>query len=244
MSRASDEPGCSRRTRCARCRSALEIVEGGDGEPGRRAGFVPSDEDIHTAIERRVTELAGARRRQAAHRPEPQRPGRHRPAAVDRRPAAWRGPGARGRPAAALLRTAGPRRGRRLPPGLHAPPAGAARAARPPPAGARLGARRATSSGWRTRGGAADSRRWAPARSPAPPAARPRPRRGRARLRAAVPTTRSTPSSDRDFVAEAVFAVALVGSAPVADRRGARAVVDRRSSASSPSTTRTPPARR
>ena len=45
--------------------------------------FVPNDEDIHTAVERRVTELAGAGRRQAAHRSQPQRSGRHRPAAVD-----------------------------------------------------------------------------------------------------------------------------------------------------------------
>ena len=44
--------------------------------------FVESDEDIHTAVERRVTELAGPGRRQAAHRPQPQRPGGHRSAAV------------------------------------------------------------------------------------------------------------------------------------------------------------------
>ena len=43
----------------------------------------PTDEDIHTAVERRVTELAGDAGRQAAHRAEPQRPGRHRPPPVD-----------------------------------------------------------------------------------------------------------------------------------------------------------------
>ena len=44
--------------------------------------FAPTDEDIHTAIERRVTEIAGPGRREAPHRAEPQRPGRARPAAV------------------------------------------------------------------------------------------------------------------------------------------------------------------
>jgi argininosuccinate lyase len=44
--------------------------------------FVESDEDIHTAVERRVTELAGPAGGQAPHRPQPQRPGGHRPAAV------------------------------------------------------------------------------------------------------------------------------------------------------------------
>ncbi len=36
------------------------------------------DEDVHMAIERRVTEIAGHGRRQAAHRAQPQRPGRDR----------------------------------------------------------------------------------------------------------------------------------------------------------------------
>ena len=99
----------------------------------------PGDEDVHTAIERRVTELAGDVGRQAAHGTEPQRPGRHRPAPVV--PPLARG---RGRPRSWRCRTrwpSAPRGGRRLPAGLHPPAAGAARAAGPPPAGPRLGAR-------------------------------------------------------------------------------------------------------
>ena len=40
--------------------------------------FLDSDEDIHMAVERRLTEIVGAGRRQAAHRALAQRPGRHR----------------------------------------------------------------------------------------------------------------------------------------------------------------------
>ena len=68
----------------------------GRGGAGRRARSPsrPSDEDIHTAVERRVTELAGAGRGQAPHRPQPQRPGGHRPAAVVQARAARWSPGA------------------------------------------------------------------------------------------------------------------------------------------------------
>ena len=45
----------------------------------------PDDEDIHTAVERRVTELAGDVGAQAPHRPEPQRPGGDRPPALHAR---------------------------------------------------------------------------------------------------------------------------------------------------------------
>ena len=38
----------------------------------------PDDEDVHMAIERRLTEIVGRRRRAAAHRPLAQRPGGHR----------------------------------------------------------------------------------------------------------------------------------------------------------------------
>ena len=40
------------------------------------------DEDVHTALERGLLERLGSARWQAARRPIPQRPGRHRPAAV------------------------------------------------------------------------------------------------------------------------------------------------------------------
>ena len=42
----------------------------------------PGDEDIHTAVERRLFELAGPVAGHAAHRAQPQRPGGHRPAHV------------------------------------------------------------------------------------------------------------------------------------------------------------------
>ena len=104
--------------------------------------FAPTDEDIHTAVERRVTELAGAAGREAAHRSQPQRPGRDRPAAL----AAPRGRGGRrGRrivaPGGARSRRAARGRQRRVPARLHAPAARAAGAARAPPARALLGAR-------------------------------------------------------------------------------------------------------
>ncbi len=47
--------------------------------------FAPGDEDIHTAVERRLTELVGRRRPAPAHRAQPQRPGHHRHAAVPAR---------------------------------------------------------------------------------------------------------------------------------------------------------------
>ena len=67
----------------ARPRSSAALDAGARPSwPRARSPSSPTDEDIHTAVERRVTELAGAGRGQAAHRPQPQRPGGHRPAAV------------------------------------------------------------------------------------------------------------------------------------------------------------------
>ena len=47
-----------------------------------RFAFAPDDEDIHMAIERRLTEIVGSRRRQAAHRALAQRPGGDRRGAL------------------------------------------------------------------------------------------------------------------------------------------------------------------
>ena len=105
--------------------------------------FAAGDEDVHTAIERRVTELA-ATSAPSCTRAQPQRPGRHRPAAVVP-PLARRG----GDEIMALqdvLAQRARRGGRRLPPRVHPHAAGAAGAAGPPPAGARLGARRPLTS--------------------------------------------------------------------------------------------------
>ena len=52
--------------------------------------FAPDDEDIHMAIERRLTEIAGPVGGQAAHRALAQRPGRDRRGAVHARGGARR----------------------------------------------------------------------------------------------------------------------------------------------------------
>ena len=143
--------------------------------------FDPTDEDIHTAIERRVTELAGpagaklhtGRSRNDQVATDLRLWTKRELADVARRVAG---------PAADAAR-AGHRRRRRLPAGLHPPAAGPAGAAGPPPAGPRLGA---------------GPRRRPAARLPAPPrrvaaggggagrvvaAARPRRHRRRPRVR-------------------------------------------------------------
>ena len=93
----------------------------------------PDDEDIHMAIERRLTEIVGPGGRQAAHRPLAQRPGGHRRGDVRARP--------RARARQALLRElmAHARRAGRAAPRLadarlHAPPARAAGLPLAPPA--------------------------------------------------------------------------------------------------------------
>ena len=101
--------------------------------------FVRTDEDIHTAVERRVTAIAGppgakmhtgrSRNDQIATdvRLWAKRELREIARRVHRPPGGADRPRRRGRP--------------RLPPRLHAPPAGAARAPRASPAGPRVGVR-------------------------------------------------------------------------------------------------------
>ena len=117
-------------------------------------------------------------RGQAAHRPEPQRPGRHRPPAVRERSAgdiaAWGS-----RFAARSCSTRADEARRRLPAGLHPPPAGPAGAAGPSPAGPRLGP---------------GPRRRPPARRP-PPARRVAPRRRRPGRLVAAARPRWRPTS-------------------------------------------------
>ena len=59
-------------------------------EAGRRLGCTSrptaDDEDVHTALERGLHRAARTAGRQAARRAQPQRPGRHRPAALPARP--------------------------------------------------------------------------------------------------------------------------------------------------------------
>ena len=206
--------------------------------------FVPSDEDIHTAVERRVTELAGAAGAKL-------HTGRSRNDQVGHRRS---GCGASASCAASprrvlalqhvLLRAGRGRRATSYLPGY-------THLQRAQPV---LLAHHLLAHGWAL---ARDVDRLlatidrldvsplgagalAGSSLPLDPA-----RTGRAaRLRRACSRTRSTPSSDRDFVAEALFDLALDRHPPVPHRRGVGAVDDARSSASPGSTTATPPARR
>ena len=107
--------------------------------PAARSRSCRTDEDIHTAVERRVTELAGAGRRQAPHRPEPQRPGRHRPAALYASGSSTEVGRRASSSCRQVLLDRAAEAGRRLPARLHPPAAGPAGPAGPPPAGPRLG---------------------------------------------------------------------------------------------------------
>ena len=126
-----------------------------------------------------------------------------------------------------LLRRADEADRRRTLPGLHAPAARAAGAARAPSARALLGARRATSTAGATASRAPTSRRSARARSPA---------RACRSIPTSSPTSSASPRrfensldavSDRDFVAEALFVATLTQVHLSRHRRGDRAVVDR-----------------
>ena len=167
------------------------------------------------------------RRGQAPHRAQPQRPGRHRPAPVHAARAAGGGRRRASSSRTILLHRA-VEAGDAYLPGLHPPPAGPAGPARPPPPGPRLGAgprRRPAAAHASVRMDVCPLGAGALAGSSLPARSR---RRGRgARVRRAASRTRSTPCRDRDFVAEALFDLALLGRAPVAARRGGRAVVER-----------------
>ena len=197
---------CSPTTRRARSsprstRSGAELADG-------TFEFAPSDEDIHTAIERRVTELAGRRRREAPHRSQPQRPGGHRAAAV---PAA-RGHRRRRARAPACRRCCSTVR--RCRPTMSTSPGTPTSSARSrccsrTTSSPTSGRSRATSSAGATRSTGPTCRRSVPARS-------------RVRACRSIPTppppTSASPRrfdnsldavSDRDFVAEALFVAAL-----------------------------------
>ena len=168
--------------------AALDRVE--DELRSGAFAFAPTDEDIHTAIERRVTDLAGP----AGAKLHTGR-SRNDQVATDLRLWTKRELAAVAGRIVALQRTLLDRAtdaGERLPARVHAPAAGPAGAAGPPPAGARLGAR---------------PRRRSPARLPAPArrvaaggrraggvvaAARSRRHRRRPRLRCDASTTAST----------------------------------------------------
>ena len=188
--------------------------------------FAPTDEDIHTAIERRVTEIAGADRRQAAHRPQPQRPGRARPAAVP--PA--RGPRRRSRASTSckqvLLRRADEADRRLRSPATRTCSA-RSRCCSRTTCSRTSGRSAATSTAGATASRAPTSRRSARARSPARACRSTRQLgRQRARLRRAVRELARRGLRPRLRRRGAVRRDAHAG-APLAHRRGDRAVVDR-----------------
>ena len=240
-SRCSSTSGCSPRRNGRSIHAALDRVEE-ELDDGTFA-FAPTDEDIHTAIERRVTEIAGDDRRQAAHRPQPQRPGRARPAAVR----AARGP----RPGRArstrckqvLLRRADDDDRRRTSRATRTC-SGRSRCCSRTICSRTSGRWPATSTAGATASSAPTSRRSARARSPARACPLdPDVRRRRARVRDAVRELARRGLRSRLRRRGAVRRDAHAG-APLAHRRGDRAVVDARSSGSSASPTRTRPVRR
>ena len=204
--------------------------------------FQPGDEDIHTAVERRVTEIAGD-----VGRPLHTGRSRNDQVATDLRLFAKRELLVVARRVLGLQ--AGPARpgpgGRgRLPARLHPPAAGPAGAAGPPPAGPRLGARPRRRPAARHPAAASTSRRSAPARWPAR-RCRSIPTGVAAELGFAAAFENSLDAvSDRDFVAEALFDLALIG-VHLSRHRARRSCCGRaRSSASCSWPTPTPPAAR
>ena len=171
--------------------------------------FVASDEDIHTAVERRVTELAGRRGRQAAHRPQPQRPERHRRAAVvQARAGAWSRAGSSTcrrcssnvprQPATCICPAT---------PTCSAPN----RCCSPITCWRTAGRSPATSSASSTRSNGSTCRRWARVRSPAR-RCRSTPMRTAADLGFARRFENSLDAvGSRDHIAEALFALTMVG---------------------------------
>ena len=133
------------------CSTALDRV--GDELAEGTFVFAPGDEDIHTAIERRVTEIAGDDRRQAPHRTQPQRPGRHRAAAVHEARAASRSPRASSSCSACCSTGADEAGDAYLPGYTHLQRAQPVLLA-PPPARPRVGACAATSTACSTPAGA------------------------------------------------------------------------------------------
>jgi argininosuccinate lyase len=170
---------------------------------------VDSDEDIHTAVERRVTELAG----DAGAKLHTGR-SRNDQVATDLR--LW----VKGELTEVVrlvldlqdVLAAAPMRGRRrLPARLHPSPTGATRPPGPPPARPTRGRSHATSTACSTPDGGPTSRRWAPA--PSPVRRLPLDPAGTAADLgfADVFDNSLDATSDRDFVAESLFALAMVG---------------------------------
>ena len=131
-------PACSTTAEVAAVLDALDQVR---GRAGRGHVRLRADRRGHPHRDRAPGHRAGrSGRRQAPHRPQPQRPGGHRPAPVVQA-TSCRSSRRASSPCSRCCST-GRGRGRRLPARLHPPAAGPAGAAGPPPAGPRLGAGR------------------------------------------------------------------------------------------------------
>ena len=181
--------------------------------------------------------------RQAPHRAQPQRPGRHRPAALHASgPLLEVADRVLGLQEVLLERAVRGRR--RLPARLHPPAAGAAGHCSPTTCSPTAGRSPATSIGCSTAAGGRTSRRSAPVRWPG--SSIPLDPDGvAADLGFAGRFENSLDAvSDRDFVAEALFALDADRRPPLAHGRGDRALDQRGVRLRSRSTTPTPPAAR
>ncbi len=223
--------GHARRRRGARrCSAALDTVE---AELADGAFVFVADRRGHPHRGRAPGHRAGRRcRRQAPHRPEPQRPGRHRPAPLV--PSArWPTVATRrARPCQQVLLERAAEAGDAYLPGYtHLQRAQPVLLAHHLLAhGWALAARRRSAA--RRPRAASTCRRSAPARWPARRCRSTPARRPTDLGFAAVFDNSLDAVSDRDFVAEALFDLALHRRPPVADRRGDRALVQSTSSAS------------
>ena len=224
--RCSRPQGDHRRGRPRRAARAGSTRSRSELDDGTFA-FAPDDEDIHMAVERRLTELAGPGRRQAAHRPLAQRPGRDRHRAVHARARAG-APATR--PAAAHARR-------------WSTPPSATSTGRCPATRTCSARSRSTSPTTCSRTSGCSS---ATARASPPSSRRPRrcrsararspgvnfdtdrgDGRARARLRRASPPNSIDAVSNRDFVLDYLARGGDLRDAPVAARRRDRAVVER-----------------
>ena len=164
----------------------------------------PALEDVHMNVEARLTELIGEAGAAPAHRAQPQRSGRDRPAALRAAPARRAGRRRSTRRGARCAAQAREHVDTLLPGYTHLQRAQPVRA-RAPPARLRRDARARSRPPRSTRRGAPTSRRSARARWPATtlPIDRER-RRRRARLRGRRPRNSLDAVGDRDFAVELV----------------------------------------
>ena len=197
----------------------------------RRRASSPSDEDVHSAIER----LLGERRPQDPRRPLAQRPGRGRVPALRRRRVRARRRGDRAASPARSSTAPRPRPRRRCP------------ATRTCSARSRSRSATTCSRGSRCSSATARASRFAARQAtPSPLGAGALAGSTLAAAAAAGEPMRNSLDAvaDRDFALDYLYACAVLVRAPLADRRGARALGDERVRLRAPARGRRRPARR